>query len=77
MHITKDWVAKVLGKKRMKFVQDIDVSGGVIDIMLFEGYAYQDDCGIWILDYEYSDEYTKTQIAEMLRMEINPYKLEA
>ena len=69
--INKAWVEKVLGKKRMKFVQDIDVSGGVIDIMLFEQYEIDDGATIWVLDYEY-DDYTKADIAEMIRSEVNP-----
>jgi hypothetical protein len=69
--INKAWVEKVLGKKRMKFVEDIDVSGGVIDIMLFEQYEITDGATIWVLDYE-CDDYTKADIAEMIRSEVNP-----
>jgi hypothetical protein len=69
--INKAWVEKVLGKKRMKFVQDIDVSGGVIDIMLYEQYEIEDGATIWVLDYEF-DEYTESEIASMIRAEVNP-----
>ena len=69
--INKAWVQKVLGKKRMNFVQDIDVSGGVIDIMLYEQYEITDGATIWVLDYEY-DEYTESEIASMIRAEVNP-----
>jgi len=48
-HITKDWVEKVIGKKRMKMVKELDVYdaagdyGQCIDIMMLDGY--EDDIG--------------------------------
>ena len=67
MAITKAKVIKWLGKKRMTMVEDIDISGGVIDIMLYENFnsVFYDE-NIWVFDIERNHEYTERDIKDDL-----------
>ena len=63
MAITKSKLIKWLGKRRMAIVEDIDISSGVIDIMLYEGFqsvGYQES--IYVFDIELNHEYTQAEI---------------
>ena len=46
------WVQKTLGKHRMSLVEDITNTGGVLDIMLIDGYRVANyDETLIIIDY--------------------------
>ena len=63
MSITKSKVIKWLGKKRMAMVDDIDISCGVIDIMLFDNFkSVCYDESVYIFDTELNHEYTECDI---------------
>ena len=63
MAITKSKLIKWLGKKRMAMVEDIDISDGVIDIMLYENFnSVLYDESIWVFDIELNHEYTECDI---------------
>ena len=63
MSITKSKVIKWLGKKRMEMVEDIDISSGVIDIMLFENFkSVGYDESIYVFDIEHNHDYTQADI---------------
>ena len=63
MAITKSKLINWLGKKRMALVEDVDISSGVIDIMLREGFesvGYQES--VYIFDIERNHEYSQAEI---------------
>lgn len=63
MAITKSKIINWLGKKRMSMVEDIDISDGVIDIMLFENFkSINYDEGIYVFDIERNYEYRESDI---------------
>mgnify|MGYP003652004010 CR=1 FL=1 len=60
--ITESWVKKTLGKKRMEYVLDISVYGGLVDLVLKEEFWFTDsESGTLVFEFDALDKMTKTE----------------
>jgi len=74
--INLDWIQKTLGKHKMSFVEDITNNGGVIDIMLTEGYRVANyDETLIVIDYS-DGSMNKTAIKEELNWRFSQIELQ-
>lgn len=75
-YIDKFWVEKILGKKRMEWVEEMDVyescdGGYCIDIMLYEDYESDDGRTMLLIS---TDEMTKAEIKDDLLHEFSLFQ---
>lgn len=69
------WVQKTLGKHRMSFVEDMTNTGGVLDIMLIDGYRVANyDETLIVIDYS-DGSMNKTAIKDELNWRFSQIEL--
>ena len=73
--IDLNWIQKTLGKHKMSFVEDITNNGGVLDIMLIDGYKVANyDETLIVIDYS-DGSMNKTAIKEELHWRFSQIEL--
>ena len=73
--IDLNWIKKTLGKHKMSFVEDITNTGGVLDIMLIDGYKVANyDETLIVIDYS-DGSMNKTAIKNELHWRFSQIEL--
>tara|TARA_R100000544_G_scaffold35571_1_gene23000 strand:- start:76 stop:318 length:243 start_codon:yes stop_codon:yes gene_type:complete len=65
--ITANWIKRILGKERMKYVCDIKVFSGVVNLSLKEDFWFSNsETGLLIFEFDALDKMTKKEVKEYL-----------